>query len=84
MPKNKIDIKILYFASLRDSTQTSEEMISTDKETIDELYNFLNNKYKFSINKKNLKAAQNEEYVDFSTLLSDRDTIVFIPPVAGG
>lgn len=77
-------VKVLYFASLRDNTQIPEETIETNAKTIDELYFELNEKYNFSIKKDHLRAAQNEEYVNFNSTLTELDTIVFIPPVAGG
>jgi molybdopterin converting factor subunit 1 len=77
-------IKVLYFASLRDDTQTPEETIETAAVTIDELYTELNTKYQFNLDKDHLRVAQNEEYVNFNSSLAQRDTIVFIPPVAGG
>lgn len=77
-------VKALYFASLRDSTNMSEEMVETNAKTINELFSELNQKYNFLITKENLRVAKNEEYVDFDSQLSESDTIVFIPPVAGG
>ena len=78
----KINIK--YFASLRDDSGMSDESLQTSSLTIDELYNELNQKYHFSIDRHHLRVAQNEEYVPFETKLNNNDTIVFIPPVAGG
>ena len=79
-----MQINIMYFASLRDSTNKSIETITTTAKTVDELYDFLDQQYSFSIDKKNLRVAVNEEYKDFKYQLSNLDTIVFIPPVAGG
>lgn len=79
-----MQINLKYFASLKDEAGVSNEKIETDAKNINELFEQINSKYKFSINKSYLKAAKNEEYVNFDTLLADGDTIVFIPPVAGG
>lgn len=79
-----MQINVMYFASLRDSAKVSNEVINTEAKTIDELFVFLNNKYSFDIDKSLLKVAVNEEYKSFDTQISNNDTIVFIPPVAGG
>ena len=77
-------INIIYFASLKDQSEKSSEQVQTDAKTVDDLFLELNQKYTFKIPKKNLRVAINEEYKDFSTQISENDTIVFIPPVAGG
>lgn len=79
-----MQIKVLYFASLRDNAKVDQETIQTQSETIDQLFDELSQKYDFSLNKDDLKVAKNEEYVPFNTTLTENDTIVFIPPVAGG
>jgi len=77
-------VKVLYFASLRDNSQIAEETIDTQAATIGDLFAELNEKYSFAIDKEHLRAAQNENYVPFHSPLAESDTIVFIPPVAGG
>lgn len=79
-----MQIKVIYFASLRDATQKTEETINTDAKTIDELFDSLNSSYSFTLKKSDLRVAINEEYKDFSSEINLNDTIVFIPPVAGG
>ena len=77
-------IKIIYFASLRDASKKSHEEYETNAQSIQDLFLDLNKKYKFKINQDQLRVAQNEEYVPFENPLNSGDTIVFIPPVAGG
>jgi len=77
-------ISIIYFASLKDQSHKSNEQVQTDAKTVDDLFEELNKVYTFKIPKKNLRVAINEEYKDFSTILNENDTVVFIPPVAGG
>ena len=79
-----MQINILYFASLRDKTGKSQELINTKARTINELYDELSQRYEFNIDRNHLRVAKNEEYVPFETPLTHLDTIVFIPPVAGG
>lgn len=77
-------VKIIYFASLRDQSNKTSEELETNAQTAQELFIELNTKYSFKISQKDLRVAINEEYQDFNTKISNNDTIVFIPPVAGG
>lgn len=77
-------VKIKYFAAMREEAGLSEEVVDTVSRTVNELFDELNTKYGFKIEKGILKVAINEEYSNFSNEISELDTIVFIPPVAGG
>jgi molybdopterin converting factor subunit 1 len=77
-------IKMKYFASLKDSTNKSCEELSTNSNTANELFEELNNKYEFEIPKEFIKVAINEKYSHMDSPLNENDTVVFIPPVAGG
>ena len=78
------NIKVLYFASLREERGISSETIQTECRTALELWHSLSNDYKLTMDLSILKVAANDEYVDFDYLLHEGDQIVFIPPVAGG
>ena len=78
----KINIK--YFASLREQANKSEEIINTVYTKPTDIYAELKSKYNFSLNVDELKVAVNDCYEDFDYELKEMDTIVFIPPVAGG
>lgn len=77
-------VSIMYFASLKDQTNKSNEVIETKAKTAQELFIELDSKYSFKLSQKDLRVAINEEYQDFSAQINENDTIVFIPPVAGG
>ena len=77
-------VKIKYFAAMREATGKSSETMETQAITPLELLNDINDKYQLNFDEHNLKVAINEEYVSFTNSLSELDTIVFIPPVAGG
>lgn len=77
-------VKVLYFASLRDDAGVPQESLDTGAKTIKELFDEVNLKRNFNLPLNLLKAAKNEEYADFDALLTEGDTIAFIPPVAGG
>ena len=79
-----MNLKIEYFAAMREQAGKSHELLETSAKTPKELLKELKSKYHFSLGEKELKVAINEEYSHFSSILQDGDTIVFIPPVAGG
>ena len=78
----KVNVK--YFAALREATGLSEEVIETNGQTVSSLFSHLKEKHDLKFKESHLKVAVNEEYVDFSKNLSEQDTVVFLPPVAGG
>ena len=79
-----MQLKVKYFAALRDATEISEESIETNSKTANELFNELHSKYNFNVDKEQIKVAINENYTSFDTTLNNNDIVVFIPPVAGG
>jgi sulfur-carrier protein len=79
-----LKIKIKYYASLREQAGKSEEIIESSQTNPREIYEELKKKYNFSLNVDELQVAVNDNYEDFDYELSDSDSLVFIPPVAGG
>ena len=77
-------ITVEYFAQFRDQAQCAEEVIETASATAAELYGELATTHQFSLPVEDLKLAVNEEFAPWSHVLQDGDTVVFIPPVAGG
>ena len=82
-------MKIIYFASIKESLGISEEKILLKKScTILELIEILvkkNKKYKFVFsNLAKVKCAVNSSYVNFNTVVYDKDELAFFPPVTGG
>lgn len=79
-----MNLHIQYFALLKDQRGLSEETIDTDATHPEEVYQLLKAANGFTLPIDALKVAINEEFADWNTPLSDGDTLVFIPPVAGG
>lgn len=79
-----LNVKISYFASLRDQTGRSDEVVETNAKTAQSLFEEINNRYHFSLQQKALRVAINDCFVDWQTTLKNNDEVVFIPPVAGG
>jgi molybdopterin converting factor subunit 1 len=78
------EITLIYFAKIRQLTNVDREIISTSAISAREVYLELQKKYEFNFPENYLKVAINEEYSSFETVLKNGDTLVFIPPVAGG
>lgn len=76
-------IHVEYFAILREHVGRNAELCDTSAGTVGELFAELDARYAFP-RMGSLKVAVNEEFGEWSTPLSDGDSVVFIPPVAGG
>jgi len=77
-------VRIQYFALLREARGLGQETLTTTATTARELYQELQTKYRFKISDDLLRVAINNEFTDWDTILKSDDTVVFIPPVAGG
>jgi molybdenum cofactor guanylyltransferase len=78
------NVKVQYYALLREQAGRSEEALVTGARTPRELYEELKGRYPFSLAPEMLRVAVNAEFGDWSQPLADGDSVVFIPPVAGG
>ena len=79
-----MQIKIQYYALMREQAGRSEETLETSAATPAELYADLAARYGFTLAREQLKVAINSEFSDWSHPLGAGDAVVFIPPVAGG
>lgn len=77
-------IRVQYYALLREQAGRSEETLSTSARSPRELYAELRARYPFTLPAEMLRVAVNAEFGDWSQPLGAGDTVVFIPPVAGG
>lgn len=77
-------IKVQYYAILREQAGRSDESVVTGANTPRDLYNELKSRYPFSLAPEMLRVAVNAEFSEWSQRLADGDSVVFIPPVAGG
>jgi molybdopterin-guanine dinucleotide biosynthesis protein A len=81
---NSMQLKIQYYALMREQAGRSEEIIETRAPTPADLYFELKNRYGFTLSREQLKVAVNSEFSPWSRQLAAGDAVVFIPPVAGG
>jgi molybdopterin-guanine dinucleotide biosynthesis protein A len=79
-----INIKVIYFAVLRDLAKKKEELLSVDPGTTPQsLYDMLQEKYSFP-DQNTFKVAINDNFTEWNEPLDQQDIIVFMPPVTGG
>lgn len=79
-----IRLRIQYYALFREQAGRSEEALETQASTPAELYQELQSRYPFQLAPSQLKVAVNTDFRDWNAPLAAGDTVVFIPPVAGG
>jgi molybdopterin converting factor subunit 1 len=79
-----IELSVQYFALLREQAGRSEETLATVAATPADLFAELQTRHGFSLTRDQLKVAVNGEFSDWSRRLAAGDSVVFIPPVAGG
>jgi len=77
-------VRVQYYAILREQAGRSEETLDTSAGTAAELFAELRQRHPFQLTSAQLKVALNSEFSDWQTPLKHGDTVVFIPPVAGG
>jgi molybdopterin converting factor small subunit len=73
-----------YFALLREERGCSREEYTTQAETTAQLYAELRERYGFTLDTNLLRVAVNSIFATWETHINPGDTVVFIPPVAGG
>jgi molybdopterin-guanine dinucleotide biosynthesis protein A len=77
-------VNVQYYALLREQAGRSGESLLTAARTPRDLYLELKERHPFSLAPEMLRVAVNSEFGDWAQPLRDGDSVVFIPPVAGG
>lgn len=77
-------LRVQYYALFREQAGRSEETLDTSAATPGELYSELQARHPFSLAREQLKVAINADFREWDAPLTNGDTVVFIPPVAGG
>jgi len=79
-----MQLKLQYYALMREQAGRSTETVETSAATPADLYAELTSRHGFTLTREQLKVAVNSEFSDWSRRLAAGDAVVFIPPVAGG
>lgn len=78
------EVRVLYFASLREQAGSDAESVATTAATPRDLYRELAERHHFRLGPERIRAAVNGRFVEMTEPLRDGDEIVFVAPVAGG
>jgi molybdopterin converting factor subunit 1 len=77
-------VRLRYFALLREQRGLGSETRATAAATARELYQELASEFGFTLPVERVGVAVNDSFATWDRPLAANDTIVFIPPVAGG
>ena len=77
-------ITIRYFAMFRDNAGVTEETLSMDVTTAAEVFAETRDRHGSSEPSGHCRVAINDEMADWDAAVSDGDTVLLFPPVAGG
>ena len=79
-----MNIEAKYFAAFREQAGCASERVTTDAATAADLYSEIAGRHGFADSVARCKVAVNDELRAWDAPLSDGDTVLFFPPVAGG
>lgn len=79
-----IEVKVRYFASLRDTAGTEQETVQTNASDLAGLYQQLQARHGFSWPQAHLRVAVADDFARWDDDVREGSEIAFIPPVSGG
>jgi len=79
-----VNLRILYFASLRDAAGRDGEQLDVADGNARAIYADLRLRHGFSMPAERLRVAVNGEFASWDRALQDGDEIAFLPPMSGG
>lgn len=79
-----MNVRVLYFASMRDQAGTESESINSSALDASSLYSEVRARHGFTLDPARLRVAINGIFADWKQALREGDEIVFLPPVSGG
>ena len=77
-------ITVRYFAMFREHAGLAEETLELDAATALDVFELTQNRHGSTEPTGHCKVAINDEMADWSSTVSDGDTVLLFPPVAGG
>ena len=77
-------LTIRYFALFRENAGIGEESVSLDADTAADVFAMLKDRHGSGEPLGHCKVAINDEIADWDASVSDGDTVLLFPPVAGG
>lgn len=77
-------ITVRYFAIFREHAGLDEETVSIEGDTARDVFEQLKDRHGSKEPLGHCKVAINDEMADWNSAVSDGDTVLLFPPVAGG
>jgi molybdopterin synthase sulfur carrier subunit len=77
-------ITVRYFAMFREHAGVGEETLSVDVETAADVFRATRDRHRSDEPSGHCKVAINDVMADWDSPVSDGDTVLLFPPVAGG
>jgi len=77
-------LTIRYFALFRENAGLAEESVSLDAKTAADVFALLKHRHGSTEPLGHCKVAINDVITDWNASVSDGDTVLLFPPVAGG
>ena len=79
-----MNVRVLYFASMRDQAGVDSESVDSSAPDASGLYAEVRARHGFKLEESRLRVAINGAFADWKQGLREGDEIVFMPPVSGG
>ena len=79
-----MNLRVLYFASMRDQAGTDAEAVASSAVDAGGLFAELRARHGFTLDETRLRVAINGSFSSWRHALRDGDEVVFLPPVSGG
>src|ERR1700682_5884197 len=81
-----IAVRARLFARLRELAETdTEEVELPTGSTVSDVYDLMRKRHpRLDMDRKAVRAALNQEFIDWDAAVADGDEVAFIPPVSGG
>lgn len=77
-------VTVRYYARLKEEAGLAQETLETTASTVEALWTEVVQRHGFTLEARLIKAAQADEFCDWSAPLVPGASVVFMPPVAGG
>lgn len=80
-----VAVRVRFFARLRELAGTETEALHVQPgATVSDVYAMLRGKHDALPKHEAVRAAVNQEFADWATVVHEGDEVAFIPPVSGG
>lgn len=77
-------VHIEFYAILRERSGKDRDTVETQAKNMTELYQQIKRQYDLPLAQGQLRVAKNDAFCSWDSTFIENDTVIFIPPVAGG